>query len=538
MPVAMRTAALGLLTGFTLCAGVNVQAAADCDAACHARGGLRDHRVSLRLDRAAFAKLLASNAQGRQLAQIAGEPACGVEIVSFRYRTIGGAGEATQASGALMLPTGGASACRGPRPLLLYAHGTTPYRRYNLADITQTDPANEDGAGEGLSVAAMYAAQGFIVVASNYAGYAGSDLPYHPYLNADQQSADMIDSLHAARVVLGDLKNKHATHENGKLFITGYSQGGYVAMATHRALQAAGVTVTASAPGSGPYALAAMGDALIEGEVNLGATLFTTMIVNGYQRAYGNLYGKPGDFYEAAYAPGIDTLLPSTQPLDALFAAKKLPPSQLFSSVPPAPQFASMTPPVAASAESTGASGGAITPVALTPMFAAGFGRANLVRNTYRLSLLEDAAANPDGAFPNATAALTPAAHPQQPLRQALARNDLRNWQPHAPVLMCGGQADPMVFFSNARIEAAYWRNAKVPAGLASVLDVDSPATGSDDPYAPVKQGFASAKASVAKQAVANGATDGGASAVLQAYHGELVASFCMVAARAFFANF
>jgi hypothetical protein len=37
---------------------------------------------------------------------------------------------------------------------------------------------------------------------------------------------------------------------------------------------------------------------------------------------------------------------------------------------------------------------------------------------------------------------------------------------------------------------------------------------------------------------VAGGATDGGASAVLRAYHGELVASFCMLAARAFFANF
>jgi hypothetical protein len=37
---------------------------------------------------------------------------------------------------------------------------------------------------------------------------------------------------------------------------------------------------------------------------------------------------------------------------------------------------------------------------------------------------------------------------------------------------------------------------------------------------------------------VAGGATDGGASAVLRAYHGELVASFCMLAARAFFAKF
>jgi hypothetical protein len=37
---------------------------------------------------------------------------------------------------------------------------------------------------------------------------------------------------------------------------------------------------------------------------------------------------------------------------------------------------------------------------------------------------------------------------------------------------------------------------------------------------------------------VAAGAQDGGASAVIQAYHGTLVAPFCMVAARAFFGQF
>jgi hypothetical protein len=527
MSVAMRSAALGLLTCFTLGASAAAYADAGCKEACNARGRLLDHRVTLTLGAAAFSRLLASNEGGRQIARIAGAPACGVEIVSFRYRTIGGAGEPTNASGALMIPVGRSAACRGARPLMLYAHGTSVYRNYNLADITQTDPGNGDGAGEGISVAAMYAAQGYLVVATNYAGYAGSDLPYHPYLNADQQSADVIDSLHAARVALAGMKPAAGAHENGKLFVTGYSQGGFVAMATHRALQAAGVKVTASAPGSGPYALAATADALIEGEVNLGATLFTTLTVTGYQRAYQNIYRAPGDFYEAAYAPAIETVLPSLEPLNTLFTAKKLPSTHLFSSEPPASQFASMTPPASPPQ----------TPAALAPLFAAGFGTANLVRNEYRLMLLEDAAANPDGAFPNPTTAMEPAANPQHPLRQAFRRNDLRNWLPSAPVLMCGGASDPTVFFFNARIEQAYWLNAKVPPGLTSVLDVDSAAAGSDDPYAPIKQGFASAKADVASQAVAHGATDGGTSAVLRSYHGELVASFCMVAARAFFAS-
>jgi hypothetical protein len=458
---------------------------------------------------------------------MAGAPACGVDVVYFRYRTIGGAGEPATASGALMIPQGDAAACVGPRPLMLYAHGTTAYRQYNLADITQTDPEN-DGAGEGLGVAAMYAAHGYIVAATNYAGYAGSDLPYHPYLNADQQSADMIDSLRAARAVLNDGVTHAATRENGKLFIAGYSQGGFVALATHRALQAAGVEVTASAPGSGPYALAATADAIIAGEVNLGATLFTTLGVTGYQRAYKNVYRKPSDFFEATYAPGIEDVLPSPQPLNTIFSQRKLPSTHLFSRIPPAPQFASMTPPASPP----------LAPPGLTPFFAAGFGDANLVRNAYRLALLEDAAAHPDGAFPLATANLAPAENPAHPLRQAFKRNDLRNWVPKAPVLLCGGGSDPMVFFFNARIEQAYWLNAKAPAGLTSVLDVDSPVTGPDDSFAAIKRGFANEKAAVASEAVAAGAADGGASAVLRSYHGQLVAGSCMVAARAFFASF
>src|SRR3569623_530358 len=146
----------------------------------------------------------------------------------------------------------------------------------------------------------------------------------------------MIDALHAARAMLNGDGSAAATRENGKRFITGYSQGGFVALATHRALQAAGVKVTASAPGSGPYALAATADAIIAGEVSLGSTFFTTMVVTGYQHAYKNLYRKPTEFFEAAYAADIEHGLPSAQPLATLFSQRKLPSTPLFSSTPPA----------------------------------------------------------------------------------------------------------------------------------------------------------------------------------------------------------
>lgn len=536
MRLRMQRAGFAALACFGLsAAGVFAQSAAFCggggcsggnSSGYSSRGQLLDQKTTLRLSAAALTGLLNTSDSGRQLLQIAGAPICDLEIVYFRYRTIGGAREATNASGALMIP--GGRACSGPRPTLMYAHGTTTYRKYNLADLTQKDQGNGDGASEGISVAAMYAAQGYIVVASNYAGYAGSDLPYHPYLNADQQSADMIDSLRAARLALNHADTGRPVRENGKLFITGYSQGGYVAMATHRALQAAGINVTAASTGSGPYALAAMGDALMAGEVDLGATVFTTLVATSYQNAYGNLYHRPGDLYEPAYARGIEDLLPSVTPIDTLIENGALPATALFSLNPPAPQFASLTPPTSPP----------LAPPELTPLFALGFGKANLVRNTYRLGLLEDQLVHPDGAFPTTTVAMAPAANPAAPLRQAFKRNDLRNWAPRVPVQLCGGRFDPTVFFFNATVQQAYWLSAKVPEKLITVLDVDAPIAGPGDPYAAIKQGFALAKATFAAQAVAGGATNGGASAVLQAYHGELVAPFCMVAARGFFQNF
>ena len=223
---------------------------------------------------------------------MAGAPTCGVDFYYIQYNTVDGTGEPTTASGALMVPTGSAAPCSGGRPIVLYAHGTTTDRSLNIADIT--NPSNTEGA----LIAAMFAAQGYIVVAPNYAGYDTSTLTYHPYLNADQQSKDMIDALTAARTALPHTLTTSTT-DGGKLFITGYSQGGYVAMATHRAMQAAGMTVTASAPMSGPYALEAFGDAVFYGQVNIGSTVFTPLLVTSYQKAYGNIYKNLTDIYEA-----------------------------------------------------------------------------------------------------------------------------------------------------------------------------------------------------------------------------------------------
>jgi prolyl oligopeptidase family protein len=443
---------------------------------------------------------------GKLLLQLTFSPTCTVNVYHFEYQTVGGAGESTTASAGLMVPSGNNAMCQGARPIALYAHGTNTTKTFNMAAL--------QGNSEALLMASIFASQGYIVVAPNYAGYDTSTLGYHPYVNADQQSKDMIDSLAAAKSAFGTAN----ASDNGKLYITGYSQGGFVAMATHKAMQAAGTPVAASAPMSGPYALAAFGDAIFEGEVNTSGPLNLNLLVTSYQHSYMNVYTSPAELYASQYANTADALLPSAAGISAVYNQGQLPQNALFDSTPPSPAYASMTP--------------ATTPANLAPVFAMGFGANALVTNAYRLAYLQDAAANPDGGFPTVSSGV-PAASPANSLRQDLKTNDLRSWSPTAPVLLCAGNSDPTVFYLNTQLMQNYW-TANAPSAPVAVLDVDSSA-GSNDPYADEKNGFAAAKTAVAAAAVIGGASDGGAMAVLEDYHAGLVPPFCLDAVKAFF---
>lgn len=455
--------------------------------------------------------LITASSEGQQILQLVSAPRCGIDVHQLRYNTVDPVGAPTISSGALMIPTGTDAACQGPRPIVIYAHGTVVEKAANIADLSDEDNA------EGMIIAAVFAAQGYIVVAPNYAGFDTSTLAYHPYLNADQQAKDTADSLTAARSALPTSTAPQVT-DSGKLFITGYSQGGYVAMATHRLLQQNGVIVTAAAPMSGPYALSAFGDAVFEGHVVSSAPIFAALITTSYQKAYGNLYSSPTEIFEPAYATGIDSLLPTAGTRSAIFTDGKLPRDQLFSRTPPDPAFAAFTP--------------ATEPSALAPVFALGFGTGNLITNAYRLSYLQDAQEHPDGGFPATTDNQPPAA-PANGLRKAFKINDLRNWIPTSPVLLCAGDRDPTVLYMNTQLIQSYWSAHDATAPI-TVLDVDdSPSL--SDPYVAIKVGFASAKNSVAAAAIAGGATDNGDAAVAEIYHSTLVPPFCLTAARAFF---
>lgn len=385
---------------------------------------------------------------------------CDIKIEKVSYKTKGAAGEDATATAALMLPSGDSADCQGDRPILLYAHGTTTDKAY---DFSQVGNPQNSAVGEATLIAANFAAQGYIVVAPNYAGYDESDLDYHPYLVAEQQSTDMIDALESARDIIdAEQSNNNANYTNiedsGELFISGYSQGGHVAMATARALEQDGKTVTAIAPLSGPYALAAFGDFIFRGNVNIGATRFAPLLAIGLQKKY-NIYQNPSEIFTSNYA---NTKLPNILSFDELVKANKLPEFALFERIPNDPTLVALPP-------------------SNLPFAPLGFDTTNYLINTnFRAAFIEDSLANPDGLIPTVMNSGKTAANPQNPLRKALKDNDLRSYRPNMPTLLCGGNQDPTVFYDlntgavNGLLRAANILDPSARNINVTILDVDA----------------------------------------------------------------
>ncbi len=229
------------------------------------------------------------------LQAISGKAKCDVKVVALDYDTIGVKNnEAANASGVLLVPAG---ACANVRaPLIAYAKGTDLQRTRTLANPQDAETA---------LLTAMYAAQGYAVVATDYLGYAKSTYSFHPYLHADSEASSVLDSIRAARRAAPDV----GAQFSDRLFITGYSQGGHASAAAQRASQSADdINVTAGAHLAGPYNLSG---SLEVPDAIVGFQFFVPFLLSSYQKIYGNIYTKPSDIYNAPYADYIEDLLPS-----------------------------------------------------------------------------------------------------------------------------------------------------------------------------------------------------------------------------------
>jgi pimeloyl-ACP methyl ester carboxylesterase len=305
-----------------------------------------------------------------RLQALIGTARCDVTVSQINYRTPGvRASEMSNASAAVMVP--GGAACPGPFPLVAFARGTNLDKTHTVAD--PTDPSAQ-------LLMTFFAAQGYAVVATDYLGYALSTYPYHPYIHADSEASAVIDSIRAARLAAPVL----GLTLNGKVMLSGYSQGGHAAMAAQREIERGApgeFNLVAAADLAGPYNVSG---SLIKGatEPTVGVQLYVPFQIVAYQKIYRNVYARATDVFNAPYATYIESLLPTA---DIAGLPAKLP---------------------------TG------TPAeAQKAMFTAAF--------------ITDLATNPA----NGTIV-------------AARKQDLLGWNPKAPTTLCGSSDDPVVSFA------------------------------------------------------------------------------------------
>lgn len=163
-----------------------------------------------------------------------------VTTYKLEYMSSNSDNEPVKVSGLIAIPNKST-----PSPLLSFQHGTTFFKgdapSFNLKVSTRHPEI-------------LFASLGYIVFSPDYIGYGTSEGETHPYL-LKQPSADIvIDMLNSGKKWL----NKENIAINQQLFMTGYSQGGYVTMAALEAMQNSGddsLTVTGAVLGAGPYDL-------------------------------------------------------------------------------------------------------------------------------------------------------------------------------------------------------------------------------------------------------------------------------------------
>ncbi|MFA6265148.1 MAG: alpha/beta hydrolase [Pseudolabrys sp.] len=164
-------------------------------------------------------------------------------------------------------------------PMVSYQHGTV----YGKQEV----PSFPDQSTETQLMLAQFAGQGYIVIGADYFGMGSSKEPEGYMVKASHQQATY-DMLLASRAVLAHMKLA-----SGKLFLGGWSQGGFVTMAFLEKLESAGVKVDGAATASAPVDISVALNGFLEFPRPIDATWVNSLFILS-SFAFENYYGVPG----------------------------------------------------------------------------------------------------------------------------------------------------------------------------------------------------------------------------------------------------
>ncbi len=214
-----------------------------------------------------------------------------VDAYKIIYNTEDLHGNTVTASGLVVVPSGSTCNTFG---FGVYCHGTV-LMKYNVP--------SRGGEGE---IAVIFASSGFVSLAPDYLGL-GDSPGLHPYLHGESEALATINMIRATKEFVEII----GLHHNGETFITGYSQGGHVSMATMKYAEENNLTeelgIIAGAPCSGSYNLSQyqvlpviMQDAAY-GFMGYGIYFLLT-----FQNAYGDIFSDYSEIFQSHLIADIE----------------------------------------------------------------------------------------------------------------------------------------------------------------------------------------------------------------------------------------
>lgn len=236
-----------------------------------------------------------------------------IELHRMRYPSTGADGSMVTLSGLVILPRQD-NPPQPTVPIMMYQHATEPYSALAPSGFLSAgaDPLEYP---EVLFSIAM-AMTGYGVALPDYEGM-GINTDTQPFVHAKTLAVQVVDMLRATRDALDGsvtLFTSPCTW-NGKLFLMGYSEGGFVTLAATRELQqnaAAEFTITASAPLSGPHDLSGTMRQVILSDTPFKSPYFLPFLLSSYYSVY----------HDPLLSPNYTMIPPYNSTLPPLFDGK------------------------------------------------------------------------------------------------------------------------------------------------------------------------------------------------------------------------
>jgi pimeloyl-ACP methyl ester carboxylesterase len=203
-----------------------------------------------------------------------------VSVYKIVYNTIDTRNNPIPASGALVVPHSSHSL-----PMLSFQHGTLR---------SEQDAPSYFSLTSYLS-ALVYASTGYIMVLPDYLGYGSSRHIDHPYEHGRSLATASRDMLRAVRE-FDERSNEFSA--NNKLFLTGYSEGGYATMALLKLLEEEHLsefTVTAATAGAGAYNKSEFARHILQDDTEMRYLNSFLWVLDTYNSVYG--LDRPYSYY-------------------------------------------------------------------------------------------------------------------------------------------------------------------------------------------------------------------------------------------------